>query len=237
MKIVALIPARGGSKGIRNKNIKKLNGYPLIYYSIMLAKKSKYVNDVIVTTDSEEIANIAKEHGANVPFLRPKEISADLSPDIDFFKHYLQWAKENNSTPDVIIQLRPTYPLRKLDTLNSCIEKFIQNYDDYDSLRTVVKNNYKSPFKMYILESNNRLKPAVPTNTFPFIKEHYNQCRQKLPDTYLHNGCIDIIKSNIIEKNLLSGSNIYPYIMEDEEIYDIDTIEDWNNVEKRIQSI
>ena len=153
MRIIALIPARGGSKTIPNKNIKDFQGHPLIAHSIFLANNCKFINETIVTTDSEEISEIAIKYGAKVPFLRPSKIAQDESMDIDFFKHYLKWCKEENKQlPDLIVQLRPTYPIRNPDLLDHCLNKFIQNYDNYDSLRTVVKNNFKSPYKMYTLD-------------------------------------------------------------------------------------
>jgi CMP-N,N'-diacetyllegionaminic acid synthase len=233
MKIVALIPARGGSKGIPHKNIKDFCGKPLISHSIELSKNSKYINEIIVSTDSLEIADIALKYGANVPFIRPPEISQDNSPDIDFIKHYLSWLNETNKDiPDIIVHLRPTYPIRNLDFLNNCIEQMIENYDTYDSLRTITENKSKSPFKMYTIDKN-ILKPVVPPSEFPFIKELYNQCRQVLPITYTHNGCIDIIKTSIINNNMLSGNKILPVVMEDTEVNDIDTPDDWENAENR----
>ena len=238
MKIIALIPARGGSKGIPNKNIKLFCGEPLIKYSIDIANKCHHISDVIVSTDSSSIADIAKKCGAHVPFIRPSNISQDHSPDIEFIDHYINWNNENNiEQPDLIVQLRPTYPIRSLDLLNSCINQMIINFDKYDSLRTVVLNECKSPFKMYFVE-NNVLKPIIPDGTFPFIKEPYNMCRQVLPNTYTHNGCIDIIKTDVvINKKCLSGHHILPVIMNTDEINDIDSMEDWEKAENRFNNI
>jgi CMP-N,N'-diacetyllegionaminic acid synthase len=234
MKVVALIPARGGSKGIIDKNIKHFCGKPLIYYSIEIAKKSKYISDVVVTTDSLAISDVALQCGVSVPFLRPSELAQDNSPDIDFFNHYLKWLKDHNKDiPELIVHLRPTYPIRDVQFLDNCIDKFIQNYDKYDSLRTVIENTDKSPYKMYTVEDN-KLSPVVPASQFPFAKEPFNMCRQILPKTFTHNGCIDIVKSSVIlEKNILSGYNIFPVIMDSAEKNDIDTMDDWKIAEKR----
>jgi CMP-N-acetylneuraminic acid synthetase len=226
LNIVALIPCRSGSKGIINKNIKLYKGIPLFAHSIKIALQSQYINEVYVSSDSEEYNNIALQYGAKITPLRSKEISDDLSPDIDTFIHFLNMYKNMNlEIPDIIIHLRPTYPNRTLKLLNSTIEYFLNNYDNYDSLRTVVLIK-KSPYKMYYIENNNLI---------PFIKEYkelnepYNQARQNFPETYLHNGCIDIVKSNIIiNSNLLSGKNILPYIMDENELNDIDDIFDFN---------
>ena len=243
MHIVCLIPARGGSKGIPDKNIKLLNGKPLIAYSIDTSLESKFINETIVSTDSNKIAYISKQYGANVPFTRPSEISQDDSLDIDFIRHYMKWAKDTGSKiPDIIIQLRPTYPIRNTDFLDNCIQTFINNYEKYDSLRTVVKLD-KSAFKMYHIDDHSdesttekKLIPVIPAHEYMFLKEPHNMCRQNLPSTYLHNGCIDIFKTSILTRNTISGRNIYPIIMNKDEQYDIDTIEDWKKTEKRLQS-
>lgn len=233
MKIIAIIPARSGSKGIPNKNIKLYKGKPLLAHSILQALQSKYITEVYVSTDSQEYKEIAIEYGALVPFLRPPQFADDLSPDIDLFNHFLVHYHENINTiyPDIIVQLRPTYPNRTVELIDNCIEIFINNYDNYDSLRTVIPLN-KSPYKMYYIDEQNMLIPYL--LKYKDIVEPYNQARQLLPQTYLHNGCIDIIKTDtIITKNLLSGNNIYPFIMDENENNDIDTEEDLINSEKK----
>ena len=232
LNIVALIPARSGSKEIPHKNIKLYKNKPLLVHSIDIAKECKYIKEIYVSTDSEEYQNIAVENGAHVTPLRPLEISDDLSPDIDTFLFLIQMFKNNNlKIPDLIIHLRPTYPNRKIDTLNECIEKFIENYEKYDSLRTVVKID-KTPIKMYYINNNN-LIPYF-DNYKDFI-EPFNQARQNFPNTYLHNGCIDIVKTELIINNkLLSGTKIYPYIMNENDIDDIDNMNDFNNSENKI---
>lgn len=229
MYVLALIPARGGSKGVKMKNIKKFREKELIYWSISLAKESKFVNRIIVSTDNEDIKKVALKYGADVPFLRPSEISGDLSNDYQFIKHCLDFLKETNQKiPDIIIQLRPTYPTRSLKILNDTIDIFINNYENYDSLRTVYKLD-KSPYKMYRIQ-NNELTPLF--KEVDGIKEPYNECRQILPETYIHNGYIDIIKSDIVhKKNSITGDRIYPYVMGKNEYHDIDTIEDWKKAE------
>ena len=231
-KIVAFIPARSGSKGIPNKNIQLYKDEPLIVHSIKLAKKNDYIHEVYVSTDSPQYKEIAIKYGANVPFLRPKEISDDLSPDIDCFKHFLEWYfKEYHFYPDILIHLRPTYPNRTTKLLNDCILTFIDNYNEYDSLRTVIPID-KTPVKMYFIEDK-KLIPYFPN--FNAIVEPYNQARQLFAQSYLHNGCIDIIKtSTIINDNLLSGKNIYPYIMDKDEDCDIDTEADLIHSQNKI---
>jgi CMP-N,N'-diacetyllegionaminic acid synthase len=233
MIILCLIPARSGSKGIIDKNIKLLNDKPLLCHSIDQAKESKYYKNkqmrIIVTTDSEKYANIAKEYGAEIPILRPSEISQDLSTDLEFMKHMTTYLKENeNYNPDIIIQLRPTQPKRKIEDIDKCLDLFIENYKEYDSLRTVVPFE-KSPFKMYEMK-NNILTPLFKTLDVDgnIIIEPYNQCRQFLPETYLHNGYIDILKPYLLLQDKISGDKIYPYLMNKEDTIDIDTLDDWN---------
>lgn len=232
MYIVCLIPARGGSKGIPGKNIKMLNNKPLIAHSIEQAKRCSYISRTIVTTDSEDIADIARQYGAEVPFLRPKAISQDLSTDMEFFDHYLSFEKDsNNPIPDLIVHLRPTTPDRTDEDLNSSIKIMIDRFNDYDSLRSVVPYA-KSPFKMYVANSC-ELIPLF--NEVDGKKEPYNLCRQDLPQAYLHNGYIDIIKTSCIEnKRSLTGDKIYPYIMKDTDVHDLDTIQDWITLEKKM---
>lgn len=234
-KILCLIPARSGSKGIPHKNIRLFNGKPLIAHSIEQALKSKYINlmSVIVTTDSEEYAEIATKYGADVPFLRPSSMSLDLSCDLEFMQHAVKWLNDNrNKKYDIILQLRPTQPLRKVEDIDKCLSLFLENYENYDSLRSVVEFD-KSPYKMYRVTDNTLLTPLF--KSVDNIKsEPFNQCRQYLPKTYLHNGYIDILKVSLLEKDIVSGEKIYPYVMDRNATIDIDTQEDWDKAENVI---
>lgn len=232
MYIICLIPARSGSKGIPNKNIKLLNDKPLIAYSIEQSINNSLINRTIVTTDSEEIAKIARKYGAETPFIRPKEISKDESTDYDFFEHYLNYEKKmDNDIPDLIIQLRPTTPIRNNKLIEDAIKIMLDNYDNYDSLRSVIPTSI-TPFKTYI-QKDNKLLPLF--NDVDGKKEPYNLGRQSLPKTYLHNGYIDIVKSEcILNKKSVSGDNIYPFNMSELDIYDIDTYNDWNKVKNKM---
>jgi len=225
IKILCLIPARSGSKGIPNKNIMKFKGLPLIAWSIKHAKQSKYTNQmkIIVSTDSAKYASIAKKYGADVPFLRPKNISLDNSLDIDFFKHCVNYLKKSEGyVSDIILHLRPTSPNRKIKDLDNCLDLFITNRHTYDSLRTVTPIE-GSVFKSYLIE-NNKLCPLF--KKIKDIKEPYNECRQKLPQSYHHNGCIDIFNTRLLKKNTISGNKILPYIITDVDCIDIDNYKD-----------
>ncbi len=222
--ILCIIPARSGSKGIIDKNIKNYKGKPLFAWSIEQAKQSKYNMRIIVTTDSEKYACIANKYGAETPFLRPINIALDNSLDIDFIRHCVEWLEINEKyKPNIILQLRPTSPERKVEDINKALDIFIKNIDKYDSLRSVIKFS-KSPYKMYNIIDDNLYPLFKSVNN---ITEPYNNLRQNLPDTYIHNGYIDILNVNILKKNTISGDRILPYVMSDDDNIDIDYCEDW----------
>ncbi len=233
LKIGVLIPARSGSKSLPDKNIRDYNGHPLLAHSILLVQQSKYISmeNCYVSTDSDRYADIALEYGATV-IKRSLEISGDLSTDYEVFNHFMEVIGGEGQF-DVMIHLRPTYPNRTSRLLDDCIETFIQNYENYDSLRTIVPIN-QLPYKMYhINEETNELEPLH--REFRGINEPYNQCRQIFPQTYIHNGCIDIVKvRTLMEKQSMTGDKIYPYIMNENETDDIDTEEDFKNSLKNI---
>jgi CMP-N,N'-diacetyllegionaminic acid synthase len=229
-KILCIIPARSGSKGIKNKNIKLFNDKPLLIWTIEQALNCKYEMKIIVSTDSIEYKRICDEYYSGlVPFLRPVEISEDLSTDFEFLNHATEWLNTNESyICDIILHLRPTSPLRKVSDINKALDIFIENRDKYDSLRSVIEVG-KTPFKMYTIENDN-LKPLF--SNLKGIKEPFNRCRQELPKTYLHNGYIDILNYSVLSKKdgTISGENILPYLMNEEDNIDIDTYNDWKKI-------
>ena len=230
LKILTIIPARSGSKGLPDKNIKILVNKPLIAWSIEQAHQSKYSNQmrIIVSTDSEKYRDIALKYNAEVPFLRPNEISQDSSTDLEFIKHTLIWLQKNeNYIPDYILQLRPTQPCRPKGVIDKCLDKFIGS--DYDSLRTVIPTE-KTPYKMYT-KNGEELTPLF--EQVNGLCEPYNVGRQYLPKTYLHNGYVDILKTELIKENRLSGK-ILAYEMTEADNIDIDTEQDWIKAEKRL---
>jgi len=222
-KILCIIPARSGSKGIPDKNIMDFKGKPLLSWSIQQAQQCKYNMKIIVSTDSEKYAEISKQYGAETPFIRPDKISGDTSTDFECIKHCVDWLKEKeNYEPDIILHLRPTQPCRKVEDINMAIEVFISNRDKYDSLRSVIAVE-KSPYKMYLI-NNEELTPLF--NEVNNIKEPYNQARQILPQCYLHNGYIDILNADILKNDTISGSRIYPFVMNMDNNIDIDAKKD-----------
>lgn len=215
-EIISLIPARGGSKGIPRKNIKLLNGKPLINYSIEFSLACPLISRTIVSTDDEEIAEIAKKAGAEVPFLRPEEFAQDDSQDYVVFKHAIEWLqREENFLPELIVQLRPTSPLRPRGLIESAV-KLIRDNDDADCLRTIIEAPV-TPYKMWSYEDQ-FIKPFVKIEG----KESYNMNWRLLPKVYWHDGVLDIVKSKtVLEKKSVSGDNILPMLMEDSR-YSID---------------
>ena len=228
-EVLAVIPARGGSKGIPRKNIKLFAGYPLISYSITAGLQSKYVTRTIVSTDDEEIAQVAREWGAETPFLRPAELAQDHTTDLPVFQHVLSWLKEHEQyTPDLVIQLRPTSPIRPRTCIDDAV-KLLLSHPEADSVRGVVPSG-QNPYKMWRL--NGSEQPMTPLLTLEGVAEPYNSPRQILPPTYWQTGHIDVIRPEvIIEQNSMSGKTILPYIIDSRYTVDIDTPFDWERYE------
>lgn len=210
-KIIALIPARGGSKGIPKKNIIDLGGFPLIAYSIAAAKMSKFISRVIVSTDSKEIAEIAKYYGGEAPFLRPAELATDTALDLDVVKNTLEWLKENeNYEPEYLVYLRPTTPLRDPDLVDRAIETFLC-HREATSLRSGHEIR-ESPHKLFGKEGD-FFVGLFPQDSRP---EYYNLPRQSFPAVYQPDGYVDIWKIKTIkETGMLHGSKILAFITQD----------------------
>ncbi|MHA1384773.1 MAG: acylneuraminate cytidylyltransferase family protein [Candidatus Helarchaeota archaeon] len=155
--ILAIIPARGGSKGLPGKNIKLLNGKPLIVWTIEAGLKSKYIDELMVTTDSTEIAELVKKHGANVPFIRPAYLATDTAATIDVIDHTLRYYHKNGKNFDIVVLLQPTSPLREDDDIDNMLEKFSENITQCDSIISIGEV-HEHPSIMKKIE-NGRLKP------------------------------------------------------------------------------
>jgi N-acylneuraminate cytidylyltransferase len=227
--ILALIPARGGSKGIPRKNIRDFAGYPLIAWSIAAGLQAHTVNRVIVSTDDNEIAAVAREYGAETPFMRPHELAQDRTPDLPVFEHALKWLEEiEGYKPDIVVQLRPTSPIRPRDCVDSAVRTLIENADA-DCVRGVVPAG-QNPHKMW--RFNGYDKPMNPLLEVEGIAEPYNAPRQILPPVYWQTGHIDAIRtSTITRKHSLTGKMIYPLVLDPRYTVDIDTPADWAKYE------
>lgn len=228
MEILAVIPARGGSKGLPGKNIRPLLGHPLISYSILAAQKIALVNRIIVSTDDQLIADVSIKYGAEVPVLRPSEYAQDHSTDFDVFNHLINWLKVNeNYKPDYIIQLRPTSPVRKVGHMTEAIKKLTDS--NCDSLRIVTESPV-TPYKMWTI--NNFDEPMVPLIQQNEISEPYNQARQKLPVKYWQIGYLDVIcYDTLVNKRSMTGDTILPYYVDQEFAIDIDNLQDFIQAE------
>ncbi|HKL79874.1 MAG TPA: hypothetical protein VJ888_05490 [Mobilitalea sp.] len=224
MNIIAIIPARSGSKSVPHKNIREVAGKPMLAYSIEHAKQSKYINRIILSTDSSDYARIGMEYGAEVPFIRPAEYATDTALDIQVFTHCLDFLKEKEgSIPDIVVQLRPTYPIRRVEDIDRMIELLIQN-EEATSVRSIAPAK-EIPYKMWHKDDKGILTPVMKD-----ITECYNMPRQSLPKVYYQNACIDVVRGRaILEEHSMSGSCIYGYEMDKN--YDIDTEEEFKKAE------
>jgi len=226
--ILAIIPARGGSKGIPRKNIRNFAGYPLIAWSIAAAKQSASVTRVLVSTDDEEIAAVACQFGAETPFLRPAEFAQDNTTDLPVFIHALKWLAEHEGyKPDVVAQLRPTSPIRPRGLVDKAIEILLA-HPDADSVRGVVPAG-QNPHKMWLLINEN--SPMKNLLDVDGIDEPYNAPRQILPPVYWQTGHIDAIRTATILNGSMSGKTIYPLVIDPRYTIDIDNLQDWARYE------
>lgn len=228
-EVLALIPARGGSKGIPRKNIRHFYGAPLIAWSIAAAQQSQTVTRVIVSTDDEEIAAVARAWGAETPFLRPAEFAQDRTTDLPVFAHALKWLAENeNYHPDVVVQLRPTSPIRPQGLVDSAVQTLLQ-HADADSVRGVVPAG-QNPHKMWRLPQGENA-PMQNLLNVPGVEEPYNAPRQILPPVYWQTGHIDAIRPAAILGGSISGKNIYPLLIDPDFTVDLDNLRDWVRAE------
>lgn len=217
MKVVAFIPARSGSKRVPDKNIKELSGHPLLAYTVSVAIDSCVFDKVICATDSAKYAEIASYYGAEVPFLRTKEISGDLSPDIDWVRLFINFLENNNYSFDAFCILRPTSPFRLTKTIKDAWECFLSD-PTADSLRAV-RLCREHPGKMWVLR-NNRMLPLLPftINNTPWQSNQY----AALPQIYVQDASLEIAWTRTVKnKDSISGDNVIPYISKGYEGYDI----------------
>jgi YrbI family 3-deoxy-D-manno-octulosonate 8-phosphate phosphatase len=233
-EILALIPARGGSKGIPRKNIRTFAGYPLVAWSIAAGLQAKSVSRVIVSTDDEEIAAVAREYGADVPFMRPRELAQDRTTDLPVFEHALKWLEDTEAyKPGIVVQLRPTSPIRPMDCVDGAVRMLVE-HPDADSVRGVVPAAH-NPYKMW--RFNGYEKPMKPLLEVEGITEPYNAPRQILPPAYWQTGHVDAIRtSTITSKQSLTGSVVYPLVIDPRYTVDIDTLADWQKYEALVYS-
>ena len=229
--IIALIPARSGSKGIIDKNIKPLNNHPLLAYTIKAAEKVSAISRIIVSTDSQKYSEIAKSYGAEVPFLRPQQIAGDDSTDFEWVQHALEWLKENEKfLPRLIVHLRPTTPLRDPEIIQQAIES-IEASQEATALRSV----HEMPFTAY---KTCQVKGKFLTCAYTESPEldRINFSRQQYPKTYQPNGYVDILKSDFVYRNAdnnVHGDKTLAHITPN--IQDVDDPEEFDYLNFQIQ--
>jgi N-acylneuraminate cytidylyltransferase len=222
--IIAIIPARAGSKSLVDKNIKYLSGHPLIAYSIAAAKLSKKIDRVIVSTDSQKYTEIAKQYGAEVPFIRPDKISIDTAIDRDFLIHAMNWFKENESSvPEYWVHLRPTTPLRSIEIIDNAINEIVQ-----DNNATSLRSGHKapeSPLKWFV-KSNYYFRGLVDGEDYNLPKEAFEQ-------VYIPDGFVDVVKSSFVMNNKeIHGDRIIGF--ESPVCTEVDSVEEFEYIQYQL---
>jgi N-acylneuraminate cytidylyltransferase len=228
-EVLAIIPARGGSKGIPRKNILSFAGKPLITYSIAAGLQSELVTRVIVSTDDAEIAAVARQYGAEVPFMRPAELARDQTLDLPVFEHALQWFAENEGYhPQIVVQLRPTSPVRPRSCVDDAVRLLLAR-PEADSVRGVVPAG-QNPHKMWEIDEESGL--MIPLLAVEGVQEPFNAPRQILPPVYWQTGHIDAIRPAVIlERHSMSGEVILPLLIDPLYTVDLDNLRDWARAE------
>lgn len=211
MRILAIVPARGGSKGIKDKNIKEIEGRPLIEYTIEAAKRCEYIDEIVVSTDSEKIAKAAKKAGAKVPFLRPDELASDTARTIDVVLFTIEQLKLIGQEYDIVVLLQPTSPLRDEDDICGAIEKYVScNMKSLVSVSEVSE----SPILMRQIVDETHMEKLLNINST--IR------RQDMAKYYMVNGSIYINKIEELNSDTSLNDNVIPYVMDRSHAVDID---------------
>jgi N-acylneuraminate cytidylyltransferase len=224
-EVLAVIPARGGSKSIPRKNARPLGGHPLLAWSIAAARASRRVTRVLVSTDDPELRALALAYGAEAPFLRPPELARDDTRDFPVVRHALDWLERAEGLrPELIVQLRPTSPLRPRDLVDAAVAR-LESEPRAESLRAVVPAA-QNPYKMWRRDGD-WLTPLASCETH----EPYNAPRQELPAAFWQTGHIDVVRRATIERGSLTGTRVLPFALDPRYAVDIDTLDHWRAAE------
>jgi CMP-N,N'-diacetyllegionaminic acid synthase len=225
--IVAVIPARAGSKGVPRKNVKLVAGHPLIAYSIMAARGTSSIDRVVVSTDSAEIAEVSRHYGAEVPFLRPAALAGDNSPDREFVVHAIDWFTQHDRVPELLVHLRPTTPLRDPALIDEAISLLLAQ-PEATSLRSAHEAP-ESPYKWFIRDAAGYFQPMLSTDGRSVI----DLPRQLAPKVYIPDGYVDVLRTEVaVRSATIHGPNILAYISP--RCVEVDTLEDLHHLEYRI---
>ena len=231
MEVIAIIPARSGSKSIIDKNIINLNGHPLLAFSIAAAKLSTQIDRIIVSTDSEDYAIIARKYGAEVPFIRPKEISTDSCIDRDFLIHAIEWLESNEKNcPEFWVHLRPTTPIRDPKVLDRAVNVFLNN-----NIATSLRSGHKAPESplKWFTKNNEGYFESILSNTYK--NEAYNLPKEEFEDIYIPNGYIDILKKSFLENNKeIHGGKILAF--ESPVCTEVDSVDELKYIQYQLQN-
>jgi len=220
-KILCVIPARKNSKGLKNKNIKKLGNIPLIAWSILTAKKCRLIDEIIVSTDSIQISNIAKKFGAKIPFIRPKKLATDKSSTFSVLEHAVNFYKKKEISFDYVLLLEPTSPLRNYKDINSCIKKVIKN--KIVSMVSVTSIINQHPSFLYSLNKKNILIPYLKNQKKLYVR------RQNIKPLYYLEGSIYISKTSVLlKKKTFYHEKTQAYKVDKWKSLEIDDIDDFN---------
>ena len=232
LSIIALIPARAGSKRVADKNILPLAGHPLIAYTISAALQSQVFSAVIVSTDSQLYGEIASHYGAEVPHLRPTDIAGDLSPDIEWVEYTLESLRQDGREYSCFSILRPTSPFRLPETIQRAWHAF-KREEGVDSLRAVEKCK-QHPGKMWVVRGN-RMVPLLPLT--PAEQPWHSSQYQSLPEVYVQNASLEMAWSRVVfESKTIAGDVLMPFFTEDYEGFDVNSAYDWNLAEHMVDS-
>jgi N-acylneuraminate cytidylyltransferase len=221
-EVLAVVPARGGSKGIPRKNLVPVNEIPLVGYSIRHALESPSITRVIVSTEDEEIADVARKFGAEVPFLRPRALAEDHVLDHPVFQHVLETLKSQEGyEPELVVHLRPTSPFRRIQWIEEAIAQLAAQ-PAADSVRSVSRPN-QHPYRMFRIGGDGFLQPLMQhEHPTPYVLR-----RQDLPPVYYYNCVLDITRpATILDKGSMTGDTILPYVVPEDDIIDVDTRRD-----------
>lgn len=231
--VLALIPARGGSKGIPRKNVMEIGGKPLIAWSIQHALDSARIDRVVVSTDDEEIASVATASGAEVPFLRPSEYAQDLSPDIDAFRHALEFlSRSEGYEPDIVVHLRPTGPVRYVEDIDAAVD-LLASHPEADAVRSV-SLVHQTPYKMWRLAEDGTMDPLL---RLPDVPDCQSQPRQLLPLVHWQNGYVDALRPRaVLEQGSMWGERVLAFVV-DTPPFELDYPDDIARVEHALRCL
>lgn len=223
-RIVALIPARAGSKRLAAKNIRSLAGHPLLAYTIAAARESGIFGAIVTSTESPEIGDIARTYGSEVPFLRPPEMAGDLSPDIEWLRYTLEHLRDSGREFEAFALLRPTSPFRRAETIRRAWDKFLAS-PGADSLRAVEPCK-QHPGKMWVLEKGGRMRPFLDDGGAN--PPWHSSANQSLPPVLAQNASLEIGWTRVVlQEGTIAGKILIPFLTQDYEGFDINRAEDW----------